>query len=227
MSNVDLTGPPYPRYAPGAAPGQNSIGRFVIGQSPLGTLPWFDWWQTIIGQYANSPIIDQLTSNFFQYIDQTQNFDSFYDLMWNVDTAQGYGLDVLGRKVGVQRTLQLPGGVTYLGFNEADSWTGFGQGGLYSGQAITSNLVLDDADFRTLVFAKALGNISDGSSPSINQLLLNLFPGRGRCYVADGLNMTLTYTFEFVLTTVEATIIAQSGVLPSAAGVAVSVQQQS
>lgn len=225
MSSVDLTGPPYPRYAPGAAPGQNSIGRFVIGQSPLGTIPWFDWWRTVIGQYANSPIIDQLINNFFQYLDQTQNFDSFYDLMWNVDTAQGYGLDALGRKVGVQRSLQLPGGVTYLGFEEANSWEGFGQGGFYSGGSITSNFILSDTDFRTLVFAKALGNISDGSIPSVNQLLLNLFPGRGRCYVQDNQDMSLTYVFQFGLTPPEAAIVAQSGVLPTAAGVAVTIQQ--
>lgn len=222
-----MTGPPYPRYAPGNAPGGNAIGSFIIGESPIGTIPAFDWWTTVIAQYANSPIITQLIDNFFQYIDPTQNMDLFFDNIFNIDSAIGYGLDVQGRRVGVQRTIQLPNvGVTYLGFEEATgSWTGFGQSGFYSGGTSTSNFSLSNTDFRTLIFAKALGNISDGSIPSMNQLLLNLFPGRGTCYVADNQNMSLTLVFKFALNPVETAIITQSGVLPIATGVAVSIQQ--
>ena len=61
------------------------------------------------------------------------------------------------------------------------------QSPFYSGAVLTSNFNLSDDAFRTLIFAKALANISDGSIPAINQLLLNLFPRRGNCYVTDGL----------------------------------------
>jgi len=74
-------------------------------------------------------------------------------------------------------------------------------------------------------YAKALANISDGSIPSINQVLMKLFPSRGNCYVADGENMTLAYTFAFTLTPVENAIVSQSGVLPKTVGVAASVVQ--
>ena len=46
------------------------------------------------------------------------------------------------------------------------------------------------------------------------QILLNLFPGRGSCYVTDGLNMSMEYKFEFPLTPVEVSIVTNSGVLP-------------
>ena len=37
--------------------GSNGIGGFVIGVSPIGDIPPFDFWKTIISQYANSDVI--------------------------------------------------------------------------------------------------------------------------------------------------------------------------
>lgn len=176
--------------------------------------------KTIISQYSNSPTLVQLIKNFNQYIDPTANINTFYNLVFNVDTAQGYGLDVWGRIVGVTRTLNISG-VKYFGFDEATNVSAdpFNQSAFYAGESITENYSLSDDSFRTLIFAKALANISDGSIPSINQLLLNLFPGMGNCYVTDPGNMTLVYTFAFIPTPVQAAIISQSGVLPKSTGV--------
>lgn len=220
------SGPPYPRYAPGNFPGGNGIGQFIIGISPIGDIPAWDPWVQIIAQYANSNRIDEVIQSFNDAMDQTENFSNLYDCIWNIATAIGYGLDVWGRIVGVSRTLKLPAGsVTYLGNEEANSWTGFGQGGFYSGGGISSNYVLSDSDFRTLIYAKAASNISSGAIPAVNAILLSLFPNRGACYVADGLNMQLTYTFKFALNPIELAIVETSGVLPSAAGIVVNVSQ--
>ncbi len=214
------TGPPYPRYSPGAKPGLNAIGTFIIGVSPIGIISPFDEWVTVISQYANSPILTDLIDAFNSALDQTENMQNLYDFVWNIDTAQGYGLDVWGRIVGVGRTLSFPGSVDYLGFNEAGGWTGFNQGGFFSGGGTTTNYLLSDADFRTLILAKAAGNISDGSIPSVNEILLRLF---GSGYVVDNQDMSLTYTFPIGLTPVQLAIVQQSGVLPSPAGVVVNV----
>ena len=183
--------------------------------------------QTIISQYANSPTLVQLIQNFNTYIDPQANLDAFYSLIWNVDTAVGYGLDVWGRIVGVGRVLQVASGV-YLGFAEsgdATSETPFNQAPFYSGQPSTGNYALTDDGFRTLIYAKALANICDGSIPAINQILLTLFPGQGNCYCTDGGDMTMTYTFDFTLSPVDFAIVSQSGVLPKPAGVSVTVVQ--
>jgi hypothetical protein len=224
---VTDTGPPYPRYAPGFEPGSNGIGQFQIGVSPIGELSPYDEWASVISQYANSPILTAMISSFNAAVDQTENIEDLYDMVWNVLTAEGWGLDVWGRIVGVIRTLHLPGGATnYIGFNEAgSSWTGFGQGGFYSGGALTENYVLADNDFRRLVLAKAATNICDGSIPAINAILLRLFPLRGNSYVIDGLDMTMTYRFEFPLTPVELAIVLQSGALPNPCGVVISILQ--
>jgi Protein of unknown function (DUF2612) len=217
-----VSGPDINRFKPGS----NAIGSFTIGVSPIGDIEVFDVWKTIISQFANSPILTQLIENFDSYVDQTVNMAAFFDDMWNVDTAQGYGLDVWGRIVGVVRTLQVAGAGDYFGFAEAlPGSEPFGVASFYAGAPLTSNFDLPDSSFRTLIFAKALSNISDGSVKSINQLLINLFPNRGNCFVTDGLNMSMTYTFNFVLSQVELAIIGQSGVLPKPVGVSTSIVQ--
>jgi hypothetical protein len=202
----------------------NAIGSFIIGVSPIGDIESFDVWKTILSQYANSSILTRLIENMDSYLDQSTNFDAFFDLIWNVDTAQGYGLDVWGRIVNVSRTLSVSTGGDFFGFQEAGgSAQPFNQAPFFSGQQISDNFILTDSAYRTLIFAKALANICDGSIPAINQILLNLFPHRGNCYVVDGLNMTMTFKFDFVLSPVELALISQSGVLPKSTGVSLSV----
>ena len=115
MTNPAVTGPPYPPL-PGA--GSNAIGRLAIGEGQIGDIAPFDWRQTVISQYANSTILTGLIERFADAADQTANIESFFDLIMNLDTAQGYGLDVWGRIVGVERVLQIAN-VAYFGFAEA------------------------------------------------------------------------------------------------------------
>lgn len=250
-----MTEVPYPHPSP--APGSNAIGQFQIGVSPIGTITPFDVWTTVLSQYANSPILTTLVSNMAQYLDQTARLDDFYDFIWNVDTAKGHGLDVWGRIVDVSRILQIPTG-SFFGFAEAVGDGGvdsFGAASYFDGGDFTSNFALADPAYRQLIFAKALSNITDGSIQSINQLLLNLFPNRGNCYVAEGYpfqglffgfaeaidtrgfgqapfysaraqpSMTMTYVFEFALTAVEFATVTQSGAVPKPTGVKAEVLQ--
>ena len=283
-----MTGPQYP---PGPQAGSNGIGLFQIGISPIGDIPAFNYWTTVLSQYANSPILTQVIANIDSYIDPTQNLSNFYDLVVNVLTAQGYGLDVWGRIVGVNRVIEvanagwfgfseaLPGSLSFftggvltfgpsLGFAEAGGWQSFGQGvfgndpiwsvsgqdggPFYPGAGLNSNVALSDPVFLLLILAKAATNITNGSIPAINQILMNLFPNRGNAYVTEGYSggsyfgfaesenaltfgqgafydnesiasMTMTYTFDFALSSYELAIVGSSGVLPKPTGVAVSI----
>ena len=149
-----------------------------------------DFDRTVISQYSNSATLAQLIINLNTYLDPNVNLQNFYDLIWNVDTAEGYGLDVWGRIVGVGRFIRVPNG-RWLGFQEAgsvgtDTWD---HGVWYDGGDLTHTITLDDETYRKVIFTKAAANITDGSIPSINQILLNLFPNRGNAYVTDGRNI--------------------------------------
>jgi hypothetical protein len=183
--------------------------------------------QTYLSQFANSPIITGLIENFNECVDPSANIDAFFDLVWNVDTAQGYGLEVWGRIVGVSRVLQISSG-EWLGFNEAGDGTvetPFNVAPFFNGTSTTENFALTDDAFRQLILAKAYANISNGSIATINQLLMTLFGDSGECWCTDGQNMTMTYTFGFQLSPVQFAIVAQSGVLPRPAGVLATIIQ--
>lgn len=152
--------------------------------------------QTIISQYGNSSAISQLIQGMNACIDPRADIDNFYDVVWNVDTAQGFGLDIWGRIVG-----------------------------LPTGRNIFTNpvTVLDDDLFRQLIFLKALSNISITSSPTFNQLLQNLFAGRGKAYVSDQGSMQMRYTFEFLLEPFEIEIMSQPDIFLRPAGVQVGI----
>lgn len=181
----------------------------------------FDINRTIISQYSNSPVLRGMILSFAECVDPTKNLDSFYDLVWNVDTAQGYGLDVWGRIVGVSRVLQVLAD-DFFGFEEGDGQP-FNQGTFFTGSGLTDNYALSDDAYRTLILTKALANISDGSVKSINKILSSLFPGAGNAYATDEHDMTMTYTFDFTLTPVQRAIVEQSGALPRPAGVSATV----
>jgi hypothetical protein len=218
-----VSGPPYPH--PNPVPGSNQIGQFQIGVSPIGTIPAFDVWTTVLAQYANSPTLTGMITAFNAAMDMTQNLDNFYDLIMNVLTAQGYGLDVWGRIVVAPRTIAVAGGgPATFGFNEpGNDWVGWNQAPFTQGPNPSGNVTLTDVQYRPLVLAKAATNLWDGSISKLNSILLALFSGRGHPYVRDTLNMGITYVFDFVLTPLDLSIIQSSGVLPQPTGVVVNI----
>lgn len=206
--------------------------KYAVGQSSIadsgplygsGAL-FFPYEQTLLSQYANSPVITTLLARLNYAFDQQSQIDAFYALVWDVDTAQGYGLDVWGRIVGVNRVLRVPRG-GFLGWKEAGDAQSFGTG-IWAGRGVlTSNYSLTDDAFRRLVLAKAALNITDASIPSINAALLALFPDHGNSYVRDDGAMGLTYVFGATLSPLELAIVSQSGVLPRPTGVSAAISQ--
>jgi hypothetical protein len=189
------------------------------------TTPRFDWNQTVYSQYANSPVLLQILGFFSEWLDPAQLVDVFYDQVFNLDTATGWGLDVWGRIVGVNRVLQAAPS-KYFGFDEAGTLSAdpFDQSPFYAGEAAIQNYSLSDSAFRQLIYAKAAANIWDGSIAGLNAVLRTLFPGL-ICYATDNADMSITYMFHFTLSPLQQTIIINSGVLPRPAGVAVSYVQ--
>lgn len=228
ITAVQLSG-----VAPGTVNGQSPApGTGVLPGTPV-TLTSvsaitnaFDVRQTVISQYANSPTLLRLLDNMAEYIDPSANFLNFFSFVWNVNTAVGFGLDIWGRIVGVSRVLPISGVLDNFGFHNSDvppDWQPFNQAPFFTGNANTGAYTLPDDAYRTLILTKALANITATNAQALNQLVRNLFPGRGKCYVQDLGHMAMSYVFEFPLSSVEYAILTQSGVLPHPAGVLVSV----
>lgn len=187
---------------------------------------------TLLSQYANSPTITGLIRSFNEWIDPEADLESFYDIVWNVDRAQGFGLDIWGRIVNVSRELKITTPPTYMGFEEgytaSTALTGgqpFGQAPMYAGPLATTTYTLSDDAYRKLIMVKALANITDCTAPSLNALLRYLFNSGGRCYVHDTGSMQLRYVFEFNLSPSELAIMISSGAIPRPAGVLATIMQ--
>jgi len=185
---------------------------------------FFDIRQTLISQYANSPVIIELVDRLGAAFDRQVDADAFYKLVWNVETAKGFGLDIWGRIVGVRRALYIADG-DYLGFAEATDAQNFDAGIFYGGARLTANYALSDEAYRRVILAKAALNITDGSVASINAILRALFPNSGNPHVRDNGNMTMTFVFGERLSRVDHAIITQSGVVPRPVGVSFTVEQ--
>ena len=180
----------------------------------------------VLSQYANSPVIMSLLADWNVDVDPRPNLQDFITKVWNISTAEGYGLDMWGRRVGVSRTIYVPDtGVTYFGFSEAGDAQPFGQAPFYDGYFAVTPVLLADVDYRTLLLAKALANISNCSASVINLILYNLFlaPGRPyeglKAYVIDKGNMEMQYYFGFVLTPTDLAILLDAGVIQRPVGV--------
>lgn len=150
------------------------------------------WDQTLLSQYANSPIINALIESFNDAMDPAADIAAFQRYIWNVNSAVGGGLTVWGKIVGVSRNIP------------------------------NYTAVLSDEDYRLLILVKAAANIGNVTIPTLNKLLSQIFTSSGgTVYVQDNLNMTITYVFSFGLSASQIAIVESSGVVPRPAGVEV------
>jgi len=190
-----------------------------------------NWDQTLLSQYCDSPTIDGLLSSYNSAVDPATDIANFYVNIWDVNTANGYGLDVWGQIVGVSRYLQVSAS-NYLGFDEAytapTATTGpqpFNQAPFASGVPATTTFALTDNQYRQLIMVKAGANISNLSIPSINALLRAEFASNngidpyGDAYVVDLGGMAFEYYLDFHPNAAQIAIITNSGVFPRPAGV--------
>lgn len=200
--------------------------------SVVNQLPVFSGLQTVISQYANSPVILSLIQSFNDSTDQTNDFNLFINQIWQISSAVGYGLDVWGRIVGVSRYLFVEDAF-YFGMKGFDgeasgdvlfdphvaSVSTSGTSPFYTGEPLTTNFALTDDAYRTIILAKAYVNITNGSAAAINKIMLLVFADSGgNAYIADNGSMQVTYTLDFTPTALQMSILFQSGVFPQPTG---------
>lgn len=146
---------------------------------------------------------------------------------YDIDTAVGVQLDVIGKYAGVDRFYKgqdLQGFFSFIDYSQVNSppitAIGFsdyseypskpGKWLIYS-QVLSSSLALDDEDFRTLIKLKIIENNSNFSHKEIDDEIFNAF---GLDLIPDSMgNMTMNY---FVNANAAAIIMvaAQKGLLP-------------
>lgn len=117
---------------------------------------------------------------------QLANFLPSFDL----DSAVGAQLDVIGLWVGASRNVATPLTGVYFEFdNPLLGWDeGFWKGRFDPDEGLTS---LDDDHYRALIRAKIAANHWDGTLPSADAILAQLLEG-STVYIQDNQDMTMT-----------------------------------
>lgn len=142
---------------------------------------YIDKQEYIQSQYSNSPTIKQILNDFRDYIRPETDIQTIYDNIINIDTAQGVGLDYWGRIIGVRREIFVDDtSIDYPVFGFRNSGLNpFNQGvfitlsDLISGNRIIA--VLNDEQYRRLLYFKALANISSADLATLNKITSILF----------------------------------------------------
>lgn len=159
-------------------------------------------------------------------------FPTALEQSFDVTTAVGLQLNVIGKYVGIPRNIGTPRSLPYFGFWDATNPTTAGQNEngmamaedpavnaqsifLQSTGVGTENTALDDEAYRQVILLKIILNQSVCTLAEIQHYLHTMLPGLVR--VTDNEDMSLTYTLSMA-TPLPAEVLKQY--LPRPAGVA-------
>lgn len=171
---------------------------------------------TILSQYSASPRILALAHGFALRLDPAPDIDTFFENIFDIETARGWGLDNWGRILGVPRGVQVA----------TVDWFGYYGSGLqpwnlapwFNPQQATTNFPLTDEAYRKLLMYKAAANIGSADAATINRLLKQVFPNTFD-HIVDNGNMSIRAVFNDYLQPVEIGILNTYGALNKGAGV--------
>lgn len=176
--------------------------------------------EPVQSQYAASPRIIALLVKKAALLDPGKDLMLWHDSIFNPKSAQGVGLDIWGRIVGIGRKLWMEN-TEFFGFH-GQNLEGFDQAPFWIQSLASGQVDLTDEAYRFLIFYKAAANIGRGDMQSINSLLNSLFEaerGHGSCYVLETGPMHVMAVFRFYLTAYEQALLEQYGLLDKPAGV--------
>lgn len=181
----------------------------------------------LIWQYKLPNAIAEIDMKSKFWIDFMEDCLKFID-MWNIDTAEKYSLDVLGRIFGVSRTSVSMTEKDYLTYYEKTGGLGWGQGRWYrSGEAFRETILLEDEEFRFLIKARIWKLYQN---PSLDYLTDALQALTGDdAFIVDNYDMTMKvfYGSEIDLNSFILFAVENLDILPRPIGVMYTYEQAS
>ena len=176
--------------------------------------------EPVQSQYAASPRIIALLVKKAALLDPGKDLMLWYDGIFNPRSAQGVGLDIWGRIVGIGRKLWVEN-TEFFGY-AGQNLQPFDQAPFWIKSLASGQVDLSDEAFRFLIFYKAMANIGESTMAAVNSMLSALFEadhGPGACYVLETAPMEIRAVFTFYLSGFELALLRQYGLLDRPAGV--------
>lgn len=179
----------------------------------------------IIWQYKKPNAIAEIDLKSKQWIDFMQSCLKFIE-MWDIDKANGYSLDVLGRIFGVSRTSISMQEKDFLTYYEKTGGLGWGQGRWYrEGEALRQSIRLNDFEYKFLLKARIWKLFQD---PSIDYLTDALQALTGEdAFIQDNGDMTMKVFYGSLASvgTFMQFAVTQLDILPRPVGIMYTYEQ--
>ena len=164
---------------------------------------------TIYSQYQKSTKLKGLI-NTFELINPNKNIKDIFDKIFNLDTANTFGLDIWGKILNFGRIISLVW-EDYFGFRESN-FEPFNQAPFYNGKK-NDIYILEDEPYRKLLKIICARNITDATLPELNKITKTLFEDKGICKVERN-NGNLIFTFNFIPEPWEIAILKNDKIMP-------------
>lgn len=173
----------------------SDVGSFNIGFSPIGVLPIVllsQYLDLITSEHNQKPKYMAMLAALFQPMVDGENQINALETLFDLDTATGVNLDIIGIWIGRSRNLQVPITGVYFTF---DIGPGFDIG-IFKGpfDPISGLVALPDEQYRTLLKATAARNQWDGTITGAYAAYAILFTGTPfQVYIYDYQDMTMSF----------------------------------
>lgn len=184
-------------------------GYVTPGYVYAGRPPFVD--ETVQSQYSSSPKLKALLCSMNKQLDTSQDIDLFFRKVFDITSADGWGLDNWGRILGLGRDVEISA-TNAFGF-QGSGLQPFNQAAFDNG-GLTRVHTLDDEVYFRFLMLKAASNIADSTLPTINRFMKQLFGDRGDVYVLEVGVMQIQYTFKFILTPFERLLMRLDWMIP-------------
>jgi len=179
----------------------------------------------LIYQYRGKPKASAEISTIVKEFGSIFELYNSFETEFNLDTARGKQLDIIGRIVGLSRTVPLAVPKKYFGFE--DDSTAYPFSDLFE-SVVTypfkeldeqeyTDLQLNDEDYRQFLKAKISKNFAESDIISINTIVMFLFDDLAE--VVDNQNMTLDLYIDATIDVDQVRTIKQLDLLPKPQGV--------
>lgn len=184
----------------------------------------------LIIQYSNKPNAISTITAITEEFELIYNNSNILDIAYNLDTAVGKQLDIIGKIVGISRNVPFSVPKKYFGFdghlNSYPFGSKFNVVASYPFRSKFeipySNGQLNDNDYRFFIKAKIIKNYAtskniDSNSLSIQNAVDYLFNGKG--YVTDNYDMSMTLYIDSSYDSSKLTYLENLDLLPRPQGV--------
>lgn len=172
----------------------------------------------MISQYANSPKYVALYNGLCDMFSNAKTMEDWYNVVFNIKTATGYGLDWWGKILNQGRQVS---------YTENGTVVNVFLGGEQTIDGVTYSADYMENLYRTVLFLRAMSYITNCTVASLNNMLQFYFntveaSQNALVYVIEYGVMEIRYVFRMYLSKVQKAIFAE--VLPKPTGVGISFE---